>query len=544
MQKLKIGFIGIGVMGKSMADNLLKAGYEVMVYTRTKQKAENLYKRWFIDFEFPISNSSISNNKSRYIVGKSYKSNGGVFVLDQLTGLEVPLDWQFLSFETALNFKTGKLNSNASVDNGAYPFFTCSSETFKTDTYSFDTEAVLLAGNNASAIYPLKYYDGKFDVYQRTYVIQANENLNGKFLYYFLDSYVEKLREQSIGGVIKYIKLGNLTDAEIPLPNLATQQRIAAILDQADAIIQNNRAIVQKYDALTQSLFLDMFGDPVKNEKGWEKIKLGDLSQISSGSTPSRLNDNYFSGNIPWVKTGEVNGKIILDTEEKITKEALENSSCKLYPKGSLIIAMYGQGKTRGQIGFLGIDATTNQACAVIPPSEKINFNYLFQLLKLNYEDLRSLSEKFNIPYHCVSHEGLNRAEHEAKVLEVLAGYSVDYIVLAKYMRILSSEFVSHYEERMINIHHSFLPAFIGANPYKQAFARGVKIIGATAHFVNNNLDEGPIIAQDVIHVNHEMTWKDMQRAGRNVEKNVLSNALDLVFEERIFVHDNKTIIF
>lgn len=174
--------------------------------------------------------------------------------------------------------------------------------------------------------------------------------------------------------------------------------------------------------------------------------------------------------------------------------------------------------------------------------SDDLNANIL--AIVSNYEDLRSLSDKFNIPYHCVSHEGLNRAEHEAKVLEVLAQYSVDYIVLAKYMRILSSEFVGHYEEKMINIHHSFLPAFIGANPYKQAFARGVKIIGATAHFVNNNLDEGPIIAQDVIHVNHEMTWKDMQRAGRNVEKNVLSNALDLVFEERIFVHDNKTIIF
>jgi formyltetrahydrofolate deformylase len=161
-----------------------------------------------------------------------------------------------------------------------------------------------------------------------------------------------------------------------------------------------------------------------------------------------------------------------------------------------------------------------------------------------NYEDLKDLSGKFNIPFHCVSHEGLNRSEHEAKVLEVLAQYSVDYIVLAKYMRILSSEFVSHYDERMINIHHSFLPAFVGANPYKQAFSRGVKIIGATAHFVNNHLDEGPIIAQDVVRVNHEMTWKDMQRAGRNVEKVVLSNALDLVFEERIFVHDNKTIIF
>ena len=174
--------------------------------------------------------------------------------------------------------------------------------------------------------------------------------------------------------------------------------------------------------------------------------------------------------------------------------------------------------------------------------SDDLNANIL--AIVSNYEDLKSLSDKFNIPFHCVSHEGLNRAEHEAKVLEVLSAYTVDYIVLAKYMRILSSEFVGHYDERMINIHHSFLPAFIGANPYKQAFARGVKIIGATAHFVNNNLDEGPIIAQDVIRVNHEMTWKDMQRAGRNVEKNVLSNALDLVFEERIFVHDNKTIIF
>lgn len=136
-----------------------------------------------------------------------------------------------------------------------------------------------------------------------------------------------------------------------------------------------------------------------------------------------------------------------------------------------------------------------------------------------NYDALEGLSSKFNIPFHCVSHEGLNRTEHEAKVLEVLSQYELDYIVLAKYMRILSSEFVGHYEEKMINIHHSFLPAFVGANPYKQAFARGVKIIGATAHFVNNNLDEGPIIAQDVVRVNHEMTWRDMQRAGRNVEK-------------------------
>lgn len=180
------------------------------------------------------------------------------------------------------NIKTGRLDVNAENPNGKYPFFTCSKNHTYIDEYAFDGESVLVAGNGDLNV---KYYNGKFNAYQRTYVIQANENLNCKFLYYFLDSYVEKLREQSIGGVIKYIKLGNLTDAEIPLPKLATQQRIAAILDQADAIIQNNRAIVQKYDALTQSLFLDMFGDPVKNEKGWEVKNLGKILKfLTSGS--------------------------------------------------------------------------------------------------------------------------------------------------------------------------------------------------------------------------------------------------------------------
>lgn len=162
-----------------------------------------------------------------------------------------------------------------------------------------------------------------------------------------------------------------------------------------------------------------------------------------------------------------------------------------------------------------------------------------------NYDTLKPLVEKFDIPYYCVSHEGLNRIEHEKRVLELLAGFeSLDYIVLAKYMRILTPDFVSAYEDIIINIHHSFLPAFIGANPYKQAYERGVKIIGATAHFVNNDLDEGPIIAQDVKHVDHAYGWKDMQRLGRDIEKIVLSRALKLALEDRIFVYGNKTVIF
>ena len=161
-----------------------------------------------------------------------------------------------------------------------------------------------------------------------------------------------------------------------------------------------------------------------------------------------------------------------------------------------------------------------------------------------NHDELRELVEKFNLPFHYISSDQISRQEHEKMVLEVMEKYEFDYAVLAKYMRSLSPNFVEKYEYKIINIHHSFLPAFIGANPYKQAYERGVKIIGATAHFVSNDLDEGPIITQDVVRVNHEMSWQDMRRAGRNVERNVLSTALDLVFEDKIFIYDNKTVIF
>ena len=162
-----------------------------------------------------------------------------------------------------------------------------------------------------------------------------------------------------------------------------------------------------------------------------------------------------------------------------------------------------------------------------------------------NYDELESLVSKFGVPYITISHEGLERSEHESKIIDTINEFKdVDYIVLAKYMRILTPRFVAAFEDKIINIHHSFLPAFIGANPYKQAYDRGVKIIGATAHFVNNNLDEGPIIAQEVIHVNHAYGWRDMQRSGKDVEKVVLSRALKLALEDRIFVYANRTVIF
>ncbi|SMO37265.1 formyltetrahydrofolate deformylase [Fodinibius sediminis] len=161
-----------------------------------------------------------------------------------------------------------------------------------------------------------------------------------------------------------------------------------------------------------------------------------------------------------------------------------------------------------------------------------------------NHDTLGSLTRAFDIPFHHLSHEGLERRAHEKQLQEVVDQYAPDYIVLAKYMRIFTSDFVDRYQDRILNIHHSFLPAFIGANPYRQAFERGVKIIGATAHFVTDDLDEGPIIAQDVLPVNHTHTAEQMANAGRDVEKTVLAKAVKLLLEERIFIHDNRTIVF
>lgn len=162
-----------------------------------------------------------------------------------------------------------------------------------------------------------------------------------------------------------------------------------------------------------------------------------------------------------------------------------------------------------------------------------------------NYNDLGDLASRFEVPFHLVSHEGISRQEHEERMCELIDRYDPDYIVLAKYMRILSPKMVAHFPlGKVINIHHSFLPAFIGARPYQQAFDRGVKIIGATAHFVTDNLDEGPIIEQDVIKVNHRYSAEIMAKAGRDVERLVLLRALNKIIDDKVFIHGNKTVVF
>ena len=194
------------------------------------------------------------------------------------------------------------------------------------------------------------------------------------------------------------ISLKDIENLYIPIPPLTEQERIVSELDLLTSIINKQKAQLKELDSLAQSIFYDMFGDPIVNPKGWEVKKLGEISKIGTGATPSRdKEDIYFNGNIAWVKTTEVNNCEILNTEEKITQLAIEQTNCKIYPPQTILMAMYGQGKTRGQIAILKIHAATNQACAAILLDNAIcNTNFIFELLHIKYEDIRSMAQGGN----------------------------------------------------------------------------------------------------------------------------------------------------
>jgi formyltetrahydrofolate deformylase len=161
-----------------------------------------------------------------------------------------------------------------------------------------------------------------------------------------------------------------------------------------------------------------------------------------------------------------------------------------------------------------------------------------------NHNDLRSIAERFDIPFHCVPFTKDTKEEGEAKQIELLKKYHINFIVLARYMQIITPKLISLYENKIINIHHSFLPAFPGAKPYHSAFKRGVKIIGATSHYVTEELDEGPIIEQDIARVSHIHSVDDFIMKGRDLERIVLARAIKLHAERKTMVYSNKTVVF
>lgn len=208
--------------------------------------------------------------------------------------------------------RTGKLDANASSEDGKYPFFTCSKEPLRISTYTYDCECVLVAGNGDLNV---KYYNGKFDAYQRTYIIE--DNSNGKlyipYLYYFMEDYVKELRKQAIGGVIKYIKLGNLTEAVITVPSINRQKEIVEVLKKVGNILENYSKKLCQLDVLIKARFVELFGDPIKNPKGWEIVTIGDVvTEVRYGTSKPAVE----GGKYPYLRMNNLTADGHLDLND------------------------------------------------------------------------------------------------------------------------------------------------------------------------------------------------------------------------------------
>ena len=240
--------------------------------------------------------------------------------------------------------KTGKLDANASSEDGKYPFFTCSKDALKISTYSYDCECVLVAGNGDLNV---KYYNGKFDAYQRTYIIESNGSgkLYIPYLYYFMERYAEELRKQAIGGVIKYIKLENLTDALIELPPINEQKAIVKILKKAKNILYMHKNEMGDLDDLIKARFVEMFGDPVSNPYGYDKVALSDLADIKIGPFGSLLHkEDYIEGGHPLLNPSHImDGKISPDDKLTISDEKYEELSAYQLKTGDVVMGRRGE---------------------------------------------------------------------------------------------------------------------------------------------------------------------------------------------------------
>ena len=260
-------------------------------------------------------------------------------------------------------------------------------------TFEFDESAVILSSIGARCG-KCFYVEGRWSSLANTQVIFPDKNeCDAKFLWYQLN---DEKRWPRAGTGQPFIKPSDVKRHKVFLPPIEEQRRIAAILDQAETLRTQRRTALALLDSLTQSLFLDMFGDPVANPKGFTKQPLSEVAEITTGSTPGRGSDGYYGGNIPWIKTTEVTGGEIHDTEEKLTESGLKAIRGKLHPINSIVVAMYGQGQTRGRCALLRIEASCNQACGVVRPSEEFVPWFMFTQLLLAYERLRALGRGGN----------------------------------------------------------------------------------------------------------------------------------------------------
>ena len=265
-----------------------------------------------------------------------------------------------------VSIQTGKLDANAAVVGGKYPFFTTAKEISWINDYVYDDEVVLVAGNGDLNV---KYYKGKFNAYQRTYILSNNSNVRMKYLYYFLDKYIEVLRHQSIGGVIKYIKLNNLSNAQVPMMSIPEQEKIIQNLEKIDYLISKKSQQYTELSNLVKSRFNEMFGDVILNDKEWKFSKWNEILTIRNGKNQKNVEDK--NGQFPIYGSGGIIGY----AKDWIVK------------KNSVIIGRKGNINKPILVreNFWNVDT----AFGLEPTLDKINSEYLFYFCQLyNFEKL------------------------------------------------------------------------------------------------------------------------------------------------------------
>ena len=276
-----------------------------------------------------------------------------------------------------VKIKTGKLDANASNINGKYPFFTCSNKSLRINDYSYDCECVLVAGNGDLNV---KYYNGKFDAYQRTYIIESKDKniLNTKYLYYLIDANIEQLRRNAIGGVIKYINLVNLTNIKFELIEIKKQNYIIEELDKIQEIIYLRKKQIEELDEIIESQFVEMFGDPILNEKNWKVKKLKDLSnKVMSGNTPKGGEKSYVKNGIAFYRSQNVwKNKLELDDIVYIDKETHNRMKKSSLKHNDLLITKTGRINTE--------NSSLGRTARYEGEDDKANINGHVYLVRLN----------------------------------------------------------------------------------------------------------------------------------------------------------------
>lgn len=306
------------------------------------------------------------------------------------------MEWKEVTLGEIAIFKTGKLNSNAAISNGEYPFFTCSPETLRINNYAFDQEAILLAGNNADGNFSIKYYKGKFNAYQRTYVITPiRGKVDIKFLYYALSLCLKQFKNMSQGTSTKFLTVKILNSFSVQLPSISDQRRIASILSSLDRKIELNNKINADLEEMAQAIFKNWFVDfePFKDGKfvdselgmipeGWKVGRLDEIADVVGGSTPSKAKPEYYTQKgIAWLTPKDLSNHPAVYTSRgviDITEEGYNSTSTKLMPKGTILFT------SRAPIGYISIaqnDICTNQGFKSLVP-KKAGTCFLYCFLK------------------------------------------------------------------------------------------------------------------------------------------------------------------